>query len=124
MSYRLWFAFRVYGAVMMKLINRLVVIGVGLIGGSLAKALREAHAVGEIIGYGRDADQLQLAVDLGVIDQFELNLPTAVKTADVVVVATPVGSMGDIFAQLKGCISEQTIYTLFGAAHIGDDSLF
>lgn len=97
------------------MIDRLVIIGVGLIGGSLAKALREAHAVGEIIGCGRDPDQLQLAVDLGVIDRFDSHVSSAVKSADVVVVATPVGSMQEIFAQMRGQLAPQTIVTDVGS---------
>lgn len=99
----------------MKLIERLVIIGVGLIGGSLAKALREEHVVGEIIGCGRDAEHLHLALDLGVIDRFDLHVSSAVAGADMVVVATPVGSMQAIFAQMQGHIDEHCIVTDVGS---------
>ena len=49
------------------LIQQLTIIGVGLIGGSLARALRVAGAVGEIVGAGRDEAHLQRAKELGVI---------------------------------------------------------
>ena len=52
------------------MIQRLCIIGVGLIGGSLARALRDANYVGEIVGASRNADHLQKAVQLGVIDRY------------------------------------------------------
>ncbi|MGE5241422.1 MAG: prephenate dehydrogenase/arogenate dehydrogenase family protein, partial [Bacteroidota bacterium] len=51
------------------MIDKLTIIGVGLIGGSLARALRAGGHVGEIIGYGRSIGNLQQAVELGVIDR-------------------------------------------------------
>lgn len=97
------------------LINRLAVIGVGLIGGSLAKALRDANAVGEVIGCGRDADNLQRAVDLDVIDHFELQPAQAVKNADMVVLAVPVGAMANILTQIKPHLLPDCILTDVGS---------
>jgi len=54
----------------MPLIERLAIIGVGLIGGSLARALRERGEVGEVVGIGRGEANLRKAVELGVIDRF------------------------------------------------------
>lgn len=82
------------------MINKLCIVGVGLIGGSLARALRAAGQAREIIGYGRRPNVLQRAVELGVIDHAEVTLAAAVQGADVVVLAVPVGTMPDIFAQL------------------------
>ena len=74
------------------MINRLTIIGVGLIGGSLALALKKSQAVGRIVGYGRNAQHLQKAVELGVIDAFETAIDAAVRDAEVIVLAAPVGS--------------------------------
>ncbi len=82
------------------MINKLCIVGVGLIGGSLAKALRAGGHVTEIVGYGRNLANLQTAADLGVIDYAEVSLAAAVRGADMVVLALPVGAMKDVFAEI------------------------
>ncbi len=82
------------------MINKLCIIGVGLIGGSLARALRAGGHVREIVGYSRRLANLQLAADLGAIDYAEVSLAAAVRGADVAVLAVPVGSMADILTEL------------------------
>lgn len=97
------------------LINRLVIIGVGLIGGSLAKAIRQANAANEIVGAGRDKDHLQTAVELGVIDHFETNFADAVRGADMVVLAVPVGSMEEVLFDIKDAIESNAVITDVGS---------
>jgi len=97
------------------LIKRMALIGVGLIGGSLAKALRDSNAVGEVIGCGRDADNLQRAVDLDVIDHFEMQPAQAVKNADMVVLAVPVGAFASILQQIKPHLMPDCIITDVGS---------
>ena len=75
------------------MIKQLTIIGVGLIGGSLARALRKAGAVGEIVGTGRNVAHLQQAQELGVIDRYTTGLTKAVQGADMVFLAVPVGAM-------------------------------
>lgn len=70
-------------------IPRLTIIGVGLIGGSLALALKEAGVVGEVVGCGRGRPNLEKAIELGVIDRFSRDPREAVEGADVVFLATP-----------------------------------
>ena len=70
-------------------IKKLAIFGVGLIGGSLAMALRKANYVDEVIGCSRSAEHLQRAVDLGVIDSYTLDPAEAVKGADMVLLAVP-----------------------------------
>ena len=72
-------------------IPKLVVIGVGLIGGSLLKVLKKEKAVGEVIGVGRGAANLQLAQKEGLIDSFSHDAASAVTDADMVIFAVPVG---------------------------------
>jgi prephenate dehydrogenase len=97
-------------------IQRLCIIGVGLIGGSLARALRQAGACAEIVGAGRDPMHLQQAVDLGVIDRFETDIATAVKDADMVFVSVPVGAMAAVFSALKDSLSDSAVLTDGGSA--------
>ena len=78
------------------LIPRLAILGVGLIGGSLALALKQAGAVGEVIGCGRGKPNLEKAVELGVIDSYSRDPLEAVNGADVVFLATPVKTLGPV----------------------------
>ncbi len=97
-------------------IQRLCIIGVGLIGGSLARALRQAKAVGEIVGAGRREAPLRKALELGVIDRYETALPIAVADADVVLVAVPLGAMGEVFAAIADYLPAQCVLTDVGSA--------
>jgi len=97
------------------MINRLAIIGTGLIGGSLALALRRADAVDEIVGYGRSLSNMKLAVESGVIDRAEVSLASAVEDADVVVLATPIGAMQETIAAMAPLITENMIVTDVGS---------
>lgn len=72
------------------MIHKLTIIGVGLIGGSLARALRAAGQVREVVGYDCDLANLEEAVTLGVVDRIETSLADGVCDADMVVLAVPV----------------------------------
>jgi prephenate dehydrogenase len=96
-------------------IPKLTVIGVGLIGGSLVKALRREGVLGEVVGAGRGLPNLRQAAELGVIDRYETDLAAAVAGADMVVVATPVCSMGAVLAQIAPALGPQTIVTDVGS---------
>jgi len=97
-------------------IERLCIIGVGLIGGSLARALREAGACQEVVGAGRNTGNLQTALDLGVIDRYDTNLAQAVSGADMVVVCVPLGAMEGVFSAIKGQLAEHVVLTDVGSA--------
>lgn len=97
------------------MIKQLTIIGVGLIGGSLARALKRASAVGEIVGTGRDADHLQRALELGVIDRVETDMATAVKGADMVVIAAPVGATQKVLSVIAPSLSVDSILTDVGS---------
>ena len=97
------------------MIKQLTVIGVGLIGGSLARALKDAGVVDEVVGCGRDKDQLQQAIDLGVINKYETDVAKSVVGSDVVVVAVPVGAMESVFRQLKNAVSGKAVITDVGS---------
>lgn len=97
------------------MINKLVIFGVGLIGGSLALALREANYCKEIVGCGRNAAQLQKAIDLGVIDSYSLDPQAAVQEADVVLLSVPMGAMQSILEQIKDALPANCILTDAGS---------
>lgn len=99
-----------------KLINKLCIIGVGLIGGSLARALKKAAVVDEVIGVGRDVAHLKKAKKLGVIDHFETDISLAVKGCDMVVVAVPLGAMQSVFEKIAPVITSDMIITDVGSA--------
>ena len=97
------------------MIHHLTIIGVGLIGGSLAKALRFENAVGHITGFGRTESSLQRAQALGVVDSWSLDLGTAVEQAEVVVIASPVNAISSTFQKLKSCLGDNAIVTDAGS---------
>lgn len=97
------------------MIGRLVIFGVGLIGGSLALALREANYVREVIGCSRNTVHLQKAVDLGVIDAYVTDPQEAVKDADVVLLAVPMGAMKPLLEQIRPTLPAHTLLTDAGS---------
>ena len=97
------------------MIHHLTIIGVGLIGGSLAKALRFENAVGHITGFGRTESSLQRAQALGVVDSWSLDLGTAVEQAELVVIASPVNAISSTFQKLKSCLGDNAIVTDAGS---------
>ncbi|QID17389.1 prephenate dehydrogenase/arogenate dehydrogenase family protein [Nitrogeniibacter mangrovi] len=111
-------------------IGRLVVCGVGLIGGSFALALRRAGLVGEVIGIGRSEASLQRAQALGVIDGYTMAWAEALKGADFVLLAMPVGQADAVAARMAPHLEAHTLVTDAGStkrdmieafyAHLGD----
>lgn len=97
------------------MIKRLAILGVGLIGGSLARALRDAGYVQEIVGYGRSLANLQRAVELGVVDRIETSLSATVNGADMVVLATPVGTMPEVFTSIAPYLGKDAVVTDVGS---------
>jgi len=95
----------------MKPIARLVVIGVGLIGGSLALALRAAGLVGHVTGVGRSRENLDAALRLGLIDDATDDYGAALRDAEVVLIATPVAQMPGVFARIAPVLAPETIVT-------------
>jgi len=92
-------------------IDRLAVVGVGLIGGSLALALKQAGAVGEVVGIGRGLANLEKALELGVVDRFTQDLAEGVRDADVVFLATPVLTLGPVAEQAMAHLKPGAIIT-------------
>jgi len=97
-------------------IDNLAIIGVGLIGSSLSLALKQASAVGQVIGYGRNRENLEKGLELGVIDRHHDSIAASVRDADVIVVAVPLGAMQQVFAELKPALKSTAVITDVGSA--------
>lgn len=98
------------------IINKLCIVGVGLIGGSLARALKKAGVVGEVVGAARDVEHLKKAKSLGVIDHFETDISLAIKDCDMLVVAVPLGAMQSVFEQIAPFITNDMVITDVGSS--------
>jgi prephenate dehydrogenase len=91
--------------------NKVVIFGVGLIGGSFALALKAAGAAGEVVGFGRSLGVLNQAQELGVIDRVGINVGQEVRDADLILLATPVAQMADILARIEPYLGPETVIT-------------
>lgn len=96
-------------------LGHVVIIGIGLIGGSLARALRERDAVSQITGVARSRETLELALKMGVIDNAEIDPVLAMKDADLVILATPVSTIGPILEAIAPHIPAHCVITDAGS---------
>jgi len=101
------------------LIDNLSIIGVGLIGGSLARALRKSKLVRRVTGCNRSEETLKKAVELDVIDDYFLNISEAVKDADVVIIGTPLSVSEKILPEVADSMSVNTVLTDVGSVKGG-----
>ncbi len=100
---------------MTRVADRLLIAGVGLIGASLGLALRERGVVGEIVGLGRSAENLRVARRRGAIDRSERDPARACRDVDLVVVATPVGTIAPLVATLARALPPTAVITDAGS---------
>ena len=91
--------------------SKVVIFGVGLIGGSFALGLKAADQVGEVVGFGRSITSLTQALDLGIIDRVGFNTSQEVSNADLILIATPVGQMPEIMARIAPFLGLETVVT-------------
>ena len=96
----------------------LAIIGVGLMGGSFALAMREAVGDIRIVGYDRDEVNLAAARHLGVVDQTAHDIAAAVRDADLVMLAVPVGQMEEVLRQAAPVLSPTAIVTDVGSTKL------
>lgn len=97
---------------------RLALIGVGLIGGSFARATRAAGKVSHVIGFDAEPEALRRAVDTGVIDDQTTKAAQAVGDADLVMIATPVGSMRQTLREILPHLRTDTLITDVGSTKV------
>jgi prephenate dehydrogenase len=96
-------------------LKKLVIFGVGLIGGSVALALKKTGFVTHIVGVGRSQKSLQEALELGVIDAAETNIGAACSDADMILIAAPVAQTANILSSIKPYLQAQTVITDAGS---------
>ena len=94
--------------------NKVVIVGVGLIGGSFARALRAAGAVKTLVGVGRSPEALARALELGIVDEVA-DIKSAMRGADLVLVAAPVAQTGPVLASMLPFLEPGTIITDAGS---------
>ncbi|MEK1905635.1 MAG: bifunctional prephenate dehydrogenase/3-phosphoshikimate 1-carboxyvinyltransferase [Pseudomonas sp.] len=97
-------------------LGRLVVVGLGLIGGSFAKGVREKGLFDEVVGVDLDVESRRLAVELGVVDRCETDLAAACQGAAVIQLAVPILAMEKLLAQLAKLDLGDAVLTDVGSA--------
>ena len=98
------------------LFGRLIVVGLGLIGGSFAKGMKESGLFHEVVGVDRDRETRRLAVELEVVDSAEAELAVACQNADVIQLAVPILAMERVLAELAALDIGQAVLTDVGSA--------
>lgn len=96
-------------------IGKLVIIGVGLIGGSVAASLKQKKIVDHVVGVGRGRTNIERALSCGVIDEASDDIRVCTRDADIVIVAVPVSQTGGVLRQLHGALMNGTIVTDAGS---------
>lgn len=91
--------------------GRIAILGLGLIGGSLARALKKHGAVREVVAWGHREASLQTGVQLGIIDSYSLDLDTVVKDADVIIICTPTLTAETMLERLAPLFDSATLIT-------------
>ncbi|MBU0760021.1 MAG: prephenate dehydrogenase/arogenate dehydrogenase family protein, partial [Candidatus Omnitrophica bacterium] len=90
----------------MKLFNRVTIIGLGLIGGSLGLAIKKQRLAKEVIGVSRRRSTVVRALSMGVADRVTLDAAKAVQGADLVILCTPVLKIIDIARDISGSLEK------------------
>jgi cyclohexadieny/prephenate dehydrogenase len=109
------------------LFNRIAIIGLGLIGSSLARIVKKKNIAKHICAYNKNGDVLKKALALDIIDTAALNLHEAVIDADLVILCTPIGTYQYIIKQISPYLADNAIITDVGSvknivlSHIGDE---
>jgi len=99
----------------MKLFNRVTIIGLGLIGGSLAIAIKKKKLAGEVVGVSRRKTTIDRARTLGIVDSATLDLKKGVKDSDLVILTAPVLKIIDIAKKILPCLKKGAILTDAGS---------
>lgn len=89
--------------------ERVAIVGVGLIGGSFALGLKANGGCGSVVGVGRDPANMSVALERGIVDTVETDARTAVRDADLILVATPVAQFEAVFARIAPALKPSAI---------------
>ncbi len=95
--------------------DRVALIGLGLIAGSMSLAMRQAGLAGEVVGYARSSETRRTALEIGLVDRIADTAAEAVRDADLVVLAVPVGAMGEIAAEIAAHLKPGATVTDVGS---------
>lgn len=95
--------------------QRVALIGLGLIAGSMALAMRESGLAGRVVGYARSDETRDVAREIGLVDEVTDSAADAVAGADLVVLAVPVGAMGPVAAEIAPHLAPGAILTDVGS---------
>jgi len=96
-------------------VQRLAVIGLGLIGGSLTRSMRKNEFATRTIGYSLNYSETKLGVELGVVDEAAVSIEDAVMNADIVVLAVPVKAFEETLKEVKPFLKESVVLTDVGS---------
>lgn len=96
-----------------------LLVGVGMIGGSLTLGLKKRNLVGRVIGIGRSRRNLDRAIALGAIDEIAESIVEAAAEADLIVLATPVGAMADLMLKIDSAMKPEAVLTDVGSVKHG-----
>lgn len=99
----------------MKPFQQITIVGVGLLGGSLARVCKKKGLAEKIVGFGRHSKRLEKAQEIGIIDSYATDLQAAVKDSDLVVLCTPVGTLGPLAGEMAPFIKPGCIVTDVGS---------
>ena len=97
------------------LFNNVTIIGVGLIGASCALALKDRGLCGTVCGYGRKEANLKQAKELGIINEYSLDVRKACEHADLVILSTPVGLFKKIVHEVQDVLKKNALITDVGS---------
>ncbi len=103
--------------------KRVAVIGLGLIGGSLASAIRKHRLAQTVTGFDQRVEELALGVDLGIIDEASTSLQQAVSGSDLVILAVPVRATRAVLEQIRPWLAEDAVLSDVGStksSFVGD----
>ena len=95
--------------------NRVAIIGIGLLGGSVGLALKAKGICGKIVGVGRSRSSIETGLSMGAVDEAVADLSQAAAGADLVVVCTPVGSIARIIAEMDDSLGDSCVVTDVGS---------
>jgi prephenate dehydrogenase len=98
-----------------KTFNHIAIVGLGLIGGSLARAIKKKNLAGKIIGYGRSCKRMEKAYALGLVDEYFVGFEKGFEDVDLVIICTPVRSIAPIVHEVLPFIKPGTIITDVGS---------
>ena len=102
----------------MNKLNKITIVGVGLIGGSFAKGIKQAGLSKVVMGYGKNEANLKLGVELGVIDCYSTDMAEAVSDSDLVMLGVPLGAMQAVLKEMQPYLKTSAIITDVGSAKV------